>query len=122
MSELSEISSPFESIDVSGNNNPDIPNAKITTVKFDGTNYLAWSQSTLLYISGKDKENYILVEIVIPSVTDSKYRKWKTDNATVMSWFLHSMKSELEIPQDCQTDLGFYGPDLFRSCKYNQGL
>lgn len=32
--------------------------------------------------------------MTIPSITDPKYRKWKTDNATVMSWFLHSVKPE----------------------------
>lgn len=55
--------------------------------------YLAWSQSALLYINGKDKE-YILVDIPISSTKDPKYRKWKTNNATVMSWLLHFMKPE----------------------------
>lgn len=71
----------------------DVPNAQITIVKFDGTNYLAWSQFALLYINGKDKEKYILDDMSIPSLKD-QYRKWKTDNATVMLWFLHSMKHE----------------------------
>lgn len=31
------------------------PNALITTVKFDGSNYLPWFHSTQLYITGKGK-------------------------------------------------------------------
>lgn len=62
MSEVSETSFPSGSADASFTSNPqDVPNVLITTIKFDGTNYLAWSQSTLLYINGKDKEEYILV-------------------------------------------------------------
>lgn len=78
-----------------GNNPPEDPNAIIITVKFDGTNYLGWSQLALLYISGKYDEGYILEDMTIPSITDPKYRKWKTDNTIVMSWLLHSMKLEI---------------------------
>lgn len=54
-------------------NSPEVHNAMITTVKFDGINYLVLSQSTLLYISAKDKKEYILEEMTIPSITDPKY-------------------------------------------------
>lgn len=61
MFEVSGTSNPFGSADISVGNNPsEVPNAIITTVKFDGMNYLAWSQSTLLYVSGIDKEEYTL--------------------------------------------------------------
>jgi len=54
-------------------------NAQITTVKFDGTNYLAWSQPALLYISSKDEEKYLTQEMTIPNPSDPTYCKWKTE-------------------------------------------
>lgn len=33
-------------------------------VMLDGTDYLAWSQSALLYINGKNKEEYLIENIV----------------------------------------------------------
>lgn len=39
---------------------------QITTVKFDGGNYLTWSKSVLIFIQGKDKEEYITSEAEIP--------------------------------------------------------
>lgn len=48
-------------------------NTQITTIKFDGTNYLAWSQLASLYISGKYKEDYLLEDMTIPNPIDPKY-------------------------------------------------
>lgn len=93
---MSETSNPSGGVDTSvGSIPPDAPNTIINTMKFDGTNYLAWSQSALLYINDRDKEVYILEDLAIPSLKDPKYHKWKTDNATVMSWLLHSIKHEI---------------------------
>lgn len=86
MSEVSETSNPSGGVDNSVGSNPlEISNAMITTVKLDGTNYLSWSQSALLYISDKGKEEYILEDLTIPSTMYTKYLKWKTDKVTVMS-------------------------------------
>lgn len=73
----------------------DSSQAQITTVKFDGSNYLVWSKSVLIYIQGKDKEQYLIDEIEITEKTDPKFRKWKTKNATVMRWLLSFMKPEI---------------------------
>lgn len=74
MSDIIEMSNPSSTIDASVSINPLIvPNAQITTIKFEGTNYLAKSQS-IIYISGKDKE-YILKDMPIPSLKDPKYKK-----------------------------------------------
>lgn len=35
----------------------------ITTMKFDGSNYLTWSKSIPIYVQGKDKEEYFLVRL-----------------------------------------------------------
>lgn len=56
----------------------------ITTIKFDGSNYLTWSKSVLIYVQGKDKEEYLTSEMKIPDKSDSKYRNWKTENDMVM--------------------------------------
>lgn len=85
-SDINETSNPSGTVNTSMGSNPiNVTNAQITTIKFDGTNYLAQSQSALLYIIGKDKEEYILDNMPIPNIKDPKYHKWKTDNATVMS-------------------------------------
>lgn len=48
---------------------------QIRSVKFDGSNYLMWSKFVLIYIQGKDKEEYLTCEMVVPLRTNSRYRK-----------------------------------------------
>lgn len=67
----------------------------MTTVKFDGSNYLTWSKSVLIFFQGNDKEGYLTSEIDVPPKDDPHYRKWKTENAMVMGWLLNSMKLEI---------------------------
>lgn len=57
---------------------------QITTVKFNGNNYLSWSKSTPLYIKGKDNEDYLTGKIEILSPGNPKNQKWKNENALVM--------------------------------------
>lgn len=53
---MNETSNLSRNVDSSMGSSPlNVPNTQITTVKFDGTNYLAQSQSALLYISVKDE-------------------------------------------------------------------
>lgn len=73
----------------------DTSQTQITTVKFDGNYYLTWFKFVLLYIQGKDKEEYLTGEMVVPPRTDPRYRNWKVKNATVMGWLLNSMKPEI---------------------------
>lgn len=73
----------------------ELPTQRITTVKFDSSNYLTWSKSILIYIEGKGKENYLTMEIEKPNKKDNKYKKWKTENAMVKGWLLGSMKPEI---------------------------
>lgn len=70
----------------------DISQPQITTVKFDGNNYHMWFKSVLIYIQGKDKEEYLNGEMEIPPKTDTHYRKRKIENATIMGWLLNLMK------------------------------
>lgn len=68
---------------------------QVVTVKFDGSNYLTWSKSVLIFVQGKDKEDYLTGEIEASTKNDPCYRKWKTENAMVMGWLINSMKPEI---------------------------
>lgn len=66
---------------------------QITTVKLDGTNYLEWFQSAIMYISGRGKLGYINGQVVEPSAYETvAYEKWESENLTVMLWLVHSMQ------------------------------
>lgn len=67
----------------------------ITSHKLNGQNYLQWSQSVLMFISGKGKDEYLTGEIEIPEKGDPKYRLWKSDNNMIMSWLINSMNNDI---------------------------
>lgn len=71
------------------------PNTLIMTVCFDGTNFLAWSQSAILYISGEARLDYLTRNVKMPNSKDSTYTKWQAENALVMSWLLHSIQPNI---------------------------
>ena len=81
----------------------------ITGHKLNGHNYLQWSQSVMMFICGKGKDEYLTGEITIPGNGDPKYRKWKTENHMIMSWLINSMNNEIgefsSIP-NCKGDMG----------------
>lgn len=73
-----------------------IPGAQVTTVKLDETNYLEWFQSTKMYIGGRSKLGYINGRVLKPADSDSQaYKKWESENLTVMSWLFNSMKPQI---------------------------
>lgn len=94
-----EVNQPSHEYGVSNRGTPkitlDLSQLQITTIKFEESNYLTWSKSTLIYIKGKDKEDYLIGAIKTPALDDPKYQKWKTENALVMEWLLNSMKPEV---------------------------
>jgi hypothetical protein len=71
------------------------PTLQITTVKLDGLNYLAWSQSALLSIKSRGKMRYLNDRIQEPQPNDPASDKWETEKSTIMSWVSHSMQSEI---------------------------
>ncbi|KAL5572693.1 hypothetical protein UlMin_022290 [Ulmus minor] len=75
---------------ITENSSPLITNHKLT-----GHNFLQWSQSVFMYICGRGKDEYLTGEVSIPTVTDPKYRTWKTENHMVMSWLINSMTTEV---------------------------
>ena len=47
----------------------------ITRHKLNGQNYLQWSQSVMMFIGGKGKDEYLIGEITIPKKNDPKFRQ-----------------------------------------------
>ncbi|RVW57281.1 hypothetical protein CK203_111284 [Vitis vinifera] len=67
----------------------------ITGHKLNGHNYLQWSQSVLLFICGKGKDEYLLEKAVMPETTEPGFRKWKIENSMIMSWLINSMNNDI---------------------------
>ena len=67
----------------------------ITGHKLNGNNYLQWSQSVMMFICGKGKDDYITGAIQPPREDDPKYKSWKSENNMVMSWLINSMTNEV---------------------------
>ncbi|RVW29262.1 Retrovirus-related Pol polyprotein from transposon TNT 1-94, partial [Vitis vinifera] len=67
----------------------------ITTHKLNGQNYLQWSQSILMFIRGKEKDDYITGALAAPETTTSTYKKWIAENNMVMSWLVNSMTADI---------------------------
>ncbi|XP_028804739.1 uncharacterized protein LOC114759689 [Neltuma alba] len=71
------------------------PQAMGVAHKLNGSNYLQWSQSVLMYLRGKRKEKYINGEAQQPSHNDPKFDTWFAENNQVMSWLCNSMTLEI---------------------------
>ncbi|XP_019055115.1 PREDICTED: uncharacterized protein LOC109115470 [Nelumbo nucifera] len=72
-----------------------ISSGMITTVKLDGTNFLEWSQSAKLTITGRGKLGFITRREVKSSPKDPKFVRWEQDNSLVMSWLICSMQPHI---------------------------
>ncbi|RVW84320.1 Copia protein [Vitis vinifera] len=57
----------------------------ITGHKLNGHNYLQWSQSVLLFVCGKGKDEYLTGEVAMPKTTEPGFRKWKIENSMIMT-------------------------------------
>ncbi|KAF7829798.1 histone-lysine N-methyltransferase ASHH2 isoform X1 [Senna tora] len=69
----------------------------LTRHKLTGQNYLHWSRSMIMFITGKGKEDYLTISTK-PQPDDPKFKTWNAENQMVMSWLINSM--DLEIGQD----------------------
>jgi len=67
----------------------------ITGHKLNGQNYLQWSQSIMMFICGKGKDDYLTGVTSQPEEADPKFWMWKFENNMVMSWLLSSMTNEI---------------------------
>ena len=68
----------------------------ITSHKLNGHNYLPWSQSVMMFISGKGKDDFVTGVAESPGVELPAYKQWKTDKNMVMFWLINSMTNDIE--------------------------
>lgn len=73
----------------------DNSNLSITRHKLNGKNYLQWSQSVMMFICGKEKDEYLTSIAKSPAINDPKFRSWKAENNMVMSWLINSMNNDV---------------------------
>ncbi|KAK6918108.1 Retrotransposon Copia-like, N-terminal [Dillenia turbinata] len=73
----------------------DNPSLQISPVKLDGTNYLSWSRSCLLFIQARGLKGYVTGEKPKPAIIDSTYNQREAENSLVMSWLINSMQPHI---------------------------
>ena len=69
----------------------------ITGHKLNSQNYIEWSQSILMFICRKGKDDYLIGLTTAPSTTDLNYKISKVENSMVMSWLINSMTNETGV-------------------------
>lgn len=70
------------------------PSASISHIKFDGKNYLLWSKAVMWTIEAYELSGHL--DGTTPQPTDSVEKgKWKSKDALVVSWLIHSMDAHL---------------------------
>lgn len=63
--------------------------------KLNGHNYLQWSQSMMMFICGKSKDDHLTRAVTIPKKEDPAFKVWKSEYNMVMSWLINSMTNEI---------------------------
>ncbi|XP_074302849.1 uncharacterized protein LOC141636469 [Silene latifolia] len=69
----------------------DQPTSHLTTVLFDGADFLGWKQKVLMALASKNKESFLDDSNPKPAATDKKYRQWIRCDLMVMRWILNSL-------------------------------
>ncbi|KAL4377254.1 hypothetical protein GQ457_02G031350 [Hibiscus cannabinus] len=69
----------------------DSSNFVITCHRLTGNNYLEWSQSVKIFLSGRGRMGYVTGTTEQPATTAESYSTWMQENSQVMSWLLNSM-------------------------------
>ncbi|CAL1408560.1 unnamed protein product [Linum trigynum] len=68
----------------------------ITIRKFNGKNYLQWSQSVRMFITGKQKGEYLTGTATRPAESDAAaYTKWNNDDNQVRFWLISTMEPDI---------------------------
>lgn len=63
---------------------------KITTVTFNGSNFLSWSKAITMALSSRGRLGFI-----DGSIPDQIYAEWSMNNHLVMSWLFNSIEQSL---------------------------
>lgn len=66
----------------------------ITCHKLNGRNFLSWSQSVLLFICGRGKDDHLTGKAACSDSNDQKFKTWRSENSMVMSWLINSMNPD----------------------------
>ena len=77
------------------NGGSDSNTSLITGHKLNGHNYLQWSQSVMMFICGRGKDDYLIGETTAPKKDDPKFKSWKSENNMVMLWLINSMTNDI---------------------------
>ena len=94
-SSTSEVTSNQETMIPSNNGFSDSSHLPITGHKLNGQNFLQWSQSVMMFICGKGKDDYLTGIITPPKKEDQGFKVWKSENNMVMSWLINSMNNDI---------------------------
>lgn len=57
--------------------------------------YLQWSQSVMMFICGKGKDDLLSTATRCPDKDDKSFKSWRLENNMVMSWLINSMTTEI---------------------------
>lgn len=68
--------------------------APIINHKLNGHNYLQWSQSIMMFISGRSRDDYLTGTAVQPTSSDPRFKVWRAEN-NLVSWLISSMTAEI---------------------------
>ena len=72
--EIESSSSETTILGGNGGEPQNFPHMSITYYKLTVRNYLRWSQSVLLYLCSKEKEDYLTEKVIKPEEKDARYR------------------------------------------------
>ena len=67
----------------------------LTTHRLDGKNYLKWSKTVEMHITGRGKGGYLTGKIKAPDETDPKFQTWNEHDSLVRTWLINSMKPNI---------------------------
>lgn len=65
---------------------------QLSPIKLDGTNYLTWSETSLLSIKANKMQSFINGKSTKPAETDPTYDDWDSDISMVKTWLYNSME------------------------------
>ncbi|XP_059638929.1 uncharacterized protein LOC132281222 [Cornus florida] len=83
--------------------NADSHSVQITNIRFNGDNYLRWSQSVQMYIRGRGKIGYLTGDKKAPVSEDPMYVTWDAKNSMVMTWLVNSMDEDISSSYMCHS-------------------
>ncbi|GAV59105.1 UBN2_3 domain-containing protein [Cephalotus follicularis] len=67
----------------------------ITGHRLNGQNFPQWSQSVMMFISRKGKDDYLTGAAAPLPKGDPKFKSWRAKNNMVMSWLINSTDTEI---------------------------